>query len=43
MEIPVNNAKIEAVLPLLFNLRNTGWKQAAPIIEGMIMHMEYVV
>ena len=34
------NAKIEAVLPLLFNLRNTGWKQAAPIIEGIMMHIE---
>lgn len=28
---------------LLFSLRNTGWKHAAPIMDGMIMHMEYVV
>lgn len=34
---------MDAVLPLLFSLRNTGWKHAAPIMDGMIMHMEYVV
>ena len=34
---------MDAVLPLLFSLRNTGWKHAAPIMDGMIIHMEYVV
>ena len=33
---------MDAVLPLLFSLRNTGWKHAAPIMDGMMMHMEYV-
>ena len=41
--IPVNKAKIDAERPLLFVSRNTKGKQAAPIMDGMIIHIEYVV
>lgn len=41
--IPVNSAKIEAERPLLFVSLNTSGKQAAPIIEGIMIKSEYVL
>lgn len=40
MLIPVSNAKMEAARPLLLVSLNSGAKQAAPIIEGIMMQSE---
>ena len=43
IDMPVRNAKMEAALPLLLVQWNSMGKQAAPIMDGIIMHMEYTV
>ena len=43
MLIPVNKANIEAERPLLFVSRNTIGKQAAPIIDGIMIKREYTL
>lgn len=43
MQMPVSSANMEADRPLLPVSLNSGGKQAAPTIEGMMMHREYVL